>query len=119
MNSGEFRAQAKRAVRKDRRANLHSRRSGVSAFATPSLESIVRECLRHGGWKSDVSRCIHAQQTKEVAVIQTLLETLSCLGLRWIQKMRAHGINRVQLLVTRGEGVAVQNSQVSIVKGMW
>jgi len=27
-------------------------------------------------------------------------------------------MNRVQLLVTRGEGVAVQNSQVSVFKGM-
>lgn len=52
------------------------------------------------------------------SVIQTLLETLPCLSLRWIQKGRAHGMNRVQLLVTRGEGVAVQNAQVSVFKGM-
>ena len=51
-------------------------------------------------------------------MIQTLLETLSYLTIRWIQKKRAHGMNRVQLLVTRCEGVAVQNSQVSVFKGI-
>ena len=91
LNSCEFRAQAKVAVGKGRRAQGRSRRSGVSAFAVPSCE---------------------------VAVIQTLLETLPCLSHRWIQKRRAHEMNRVQLWVTRGEGVAVQNAPVSIVKGI-
>ena len=48
------------------------------------------------------------------SVIQTLLETLAYLTIRWIQKGWARDSRRVQLVVTRGEGIAVQNSQVSV-----
>jgi hypothetical protein len=65
MNSREFRAQAKVAVRKGRRANGRSRRSGVSAFAAPSLESMLRECHRHGGRESDVIRPTWTERPNE------------------------------------------------------
>ena len=39
--------ETKAAVRKGRRANRRSRRSGVAAFAVPSLEATVPACLRH------------------------------------------------------------------------
>ena len=66
-NSAEFVSQAKAAVRKARRANGRSRRSGVSAFAVPFPASIVREGLRHGGWKSDLLRGLHAQRLGETS----------------------------------------------------
>ena len=110
---------------------LRSRRLSEKAGKPGALASLRCFSLRHSSSGVDCSGApparrmgirrdpadTHRWTLRAVAVIQTLLETLPCLSRRWIQKKRAHGINRVQLVVTRGEGVAVQNAQVSVFKG--
>ena len=129
-------SQAKAAVRNGGRVGGHSRRPGVATFATMTrshtvpagISSLPRSLPFQEVFPSKISSLPRSLPFQEVFSVRGVVVRV-VVGFRLSSKLfraspsgdskgLARDSRRVQLGGTRGEGVAVQNSRVSVFRGM-